>query len=915
MLLKPMKDELRILIIEDMASDVVLINHELRKGGLAFRSKRVDNKEAFLHELQHHPPDLILSDHGMPAFDGFTALAIAHDRCPEIPFIFVTGTLGEEVAIETLKSGATDYVLKSRLATNLMTAVQRALREKEERIKRRHAEAALRESEERFRMLVEGVKDYAIFMLDPGGHVSSWNAGAEWIKGYSANAVLGQHFSCFYRRAEVDHGDPARALQMAAAEGRFEEEGWRLRKGGAPFWANVVITALRDERGELHGFAHVTRDITDRRQAEEGLQKSEARKAAILNTALDAIVSIDHESRIREWNLAAEKMFGYSREQAMEQEMAELIIPPTMRESHRRELAQALSTGKGRLLDTRVELAALRANGTSFPVEVAITRIPSTDPPMFTGFIRDITERKQTEEALTKSEARKAAILDTALDAIISIDAQGLVREWNPAAEKMFGYKREEALGREMDDLIVPPSLLNIYRDGLTHYLMTGVGSLLGRPIELSARRTDGTEFPVDFVITRVATAELSFTCFIRDVTARRKAEEELRLSEERYRMMVEGVRDYGLYLLDPDGRVVMWSTGAERLFGYDPEEVASRPLAGFYSEEDRQQGRPGQVLQTAQAEGRAEDEGWRVRKDGSRFWATSITTALRDNNGQLRGFGRISRDITERKRAEEEIQRLNADLEQRVIERTAQLEAANKELESFSYSVSHDLRAPLRHINGFVEMLQATTANTLDEEGRRVLQTISDSARQMGKLIDDLLSFSRMARVELNNTPVKLADLVAAVRHDLRHDIEGRNIAWHIGPLPEVSGDPSLLRQVLVNLIANALKYTRPRSQARIEIGCTETDKEAVIYIRDNGVGFDMQYAGKLFGVFKRLHRASEFEGTGIGLANVHRVILRHGGRTWADGAVGAGATFYFSLPKTNERNHDSTPIHPGGG
>jgi light-regulated signal transduction histidine kinase (bacteriophytochrome) len=255
----------------------------------------------------------------------------------------------------------------------------------------------------------------------------------------------------------------------------------------------------------------------------------------------------------------------------------------------------------------------------------------------------------------------------------------------------------------------------------------------------------------------------------------------------------------------------------------------------------------------------------------------------------------RTLKEIAERKRAEAEIKALNKNLEYHVT----QIEAANKELEAFSYSVSHDLRAPLRHISGYVELLLKNAAPVLDEKSMHYLTTISGSANRMGLLIDDLLAFSRIGRVEMQKTAFSLDRLVDEITDDLAHETKGREIVWNKGPLPNIYGDRALMKLVFLNLISNAMKFTASRREARIEIGTVAgTKDETVVFIRDNGVGFDMKYADKLFGVFQRLHGAEQFEGTGIGLANVQRIVLRHGGKTWAEGSVDGGATFYVSVP-----------------
>jgi light-regulated signal transduction histidine kinase (bacteriophytochrome) len=254
----------------------------------------------------------------------------------------------------------------------------------------------------------------------------------------------------------------------------------------------------------------------------------------------------------------------------------------------------------------------------------------------------------------------------------------------------------------------------------------------------------------------------------------------------------------------------------------------------------------------------------------------------------------RIEQELRE---ARDDLRKLNADLKRRSVE----LEASNKELEAFAYSTSHDLRAPLRHVVGYTELLQKNAYSALDEKSRRYVAMVLESAKKMGDLIDDLLAFSRIGRGETRNTLVNLGDLVREVSKEVEAEAQGRKIVWKIGALPSLHVDRSMLRLALVNLLSNAVKFTRTQPQAEIEIGCADAEEgEVVVFVRDNGVGFDMKYANKLFGVFQRLHNLEAFEGTGIGLATVQRIVARHGGRVWAEGVVNAGATFYFSAPRT---------------
>ncbi|EPX56213.1 PAS/PAC sensor hybrid histidine kinase [Cystobacter fuscus DSM 2262] len=611
--------------------------------------------------------------------------------------------------------------------------------------------------EERARMILDNIEDYAVFMLDPTGHVKTWNKGAERINGYTLGEIQGRHFSLFYPPADIVAGKCERELRCATAEGRFEEEGWRIRKNGDQYWASVIITPMRDPTGKLVGFAKITRDLTERRKAEEQIRQSEERFRLLVTSIKDyAVFMLEPDGRVNSWNPGAQRLKGYQAQ--------EIIGQPISR----------------------------------FYMEEEVARGKPWD------LLREAAEQGRVEDE---------------------------------------GWRV----------------------------------------------RKDGSLFWANVIITAVRDEEgrlRGFAKITRDLTERRKNEDLLRRSEERFRLLVSSVKDYAIFMLDPHGRVMTWNDGAAHLKGYSAREIVGEHFSRFYPPEDLAVNKPALQLEAAERDGRVEDESWRVRKDGSLFWASVTLTAMRDAKGLLLGFSKVTRDLTEHKRTQEERLQL------------AQSQEAIRLRDEFLSIAAHELKTPVTALQLQLQGLKRDMTS-LEPKHEARLERVLRSTGRLSHLVETLLDVSRISTGRLTLHPERI-DLVATVKdlterlRDAAVSADCQLLVQEAQPI-EGTWDRLRIEQVVTNLLSNSFKYAAGHP---IEISMAREGAEVILVITDKGPGLPEKDMPRLFGRFERAAPMSHYGGLGLGLYVSREIVEAHGGIISADNLPEGGARFTIRMP-----------------
>jgi PAS domain S-box-containing protein len=900
---------LRILHVDDHKDHLELTKRHLLSLADDLHFEWAESAAQALELLEKSTFHCVLCDYQMPGMDGLRLLKAIRERGDDTPFIFLTGQGSEEIAGEALRSGADDYYTKDvGLAhyDRLVNSIRRVVAARQQQAKQQKAEQALRESEERYRAFIsqstEGIwrletdppiplslpEDEMIEQFYKGTFIAECNEALAKMYGYSSvEDLVGA------RMLDL-HGGPENYEKNIEGQRSFIRGGFRItdveteeidKGGNIKYFLNNAIGIIKD--GYLLGGWGTQRDITGIKQAETELKRSKQLFEQLFVQNPLAAVYADADFRIIDVNPQFMEVFGFSKEEVFGKTINEIIVPKEKTTEASR------FDEKTREVYISEETSRKRKNGSIVHVSIYAGPIRVDGQTIgYIGLYNDITQRVRATQALLESERNYKSLTENIAVGIYrnTPGPSGRFLEANPALLKMFGVEnKEEFLETSVADLYAHP-------DDRRKFNETMLRDGHARNEELLLKRKDGGTFiaSVSAVAVKDEKGQVEFyDGIIEDITERKKTEEALRESEARFRSIFEN-STIGIYRTTPSGQILMANPALVRMLGYACfEDLAKRNLEqeGLESQYPRSM-----FKQMVEKEGRIYrlESAWK-RRDGTTIFVSESATVIRDAAGDVAYYEGCVEDITDRRKAEIEL-KISRD---RLEAKTRELQTINRELESFSYSVSHDLRSPLHTIAGLSNLLLSDYSEKLDKRISDYLQRILAAAQRMDRLIQDLLELSRVARSDIHYQHVDMSNLVRQIISDMEKTRGDRDVDVLIAENVEVEGDDKLLRLVLENLMENAWKFTRIREKAVIEFGVAATDSGSAFFVRDNGIGFDKEKADMLFVPFKRLHEDEEFEGTGLGLATVQRIVHRHGGRIWAESEPGNGATFFFTLPR----------------
>jgi len=894
---------MRFLVIDDNPDDRWLLIRELRQEFPDAHFEEIVQRDDFDLALAQGDFDMVLTDYHLGWTDGLWIMRQIRERDPQAPIIMVTGSGNEEVAVQGFKQGLSDYILKGHLR-RLPVAVRESLEKAGLDRERARTEEALRKAKEFSDSLIASMQD-GFSVLDTHGVHLDVNPALCQMTGFSREELIGAGPPHPYWPPEA-YEEIERTFQKTL---RGEFGGFELtfrRKNGERFPVIVSPSWMKDAQGNVVSYFATVKDITDRKRAEEALREEEQQLSLIFDNVSDVLFYLAVEPVDRFRFVSVNKIFlqatGLAEEQIIGKEIREVIPQP----AHELVLGKYHEAIRERRTAHWEEISIYPAGKKYGEVSVTPVFDAAGHCTHLVGTVHDVTENRIAQERIRASEEKYRSLFENANDAIYLIDpATQVILDCNGQAARMDGYSLDELKAMRVVDLHPAderPLLPHKFKEVSERGSASGISGL-------HHLTKDGRIVPVEVnaALIEIGGRKLNLSV-VRDITERKRAEEALRESRQVLERTLYSLRD-AVFILNADSvEITDCNPAASEIFGYSREEMLGRTTTFLHVDEAALEEFRKHLYPAIEAKGFLHQLEFNMkRKDGTIFPTEHSVMPLVDEKGNRTGWVSVVRDITERKRLEAEreqllaeVQRYATELEQRVAERTTELQAANRELEAFTYSVSHDLKAPLRGIDGYSHLLLQDYADKLDEEGRTFLYTIRSAAQQMNQLIDDLLAYSRLERRAMTTrslNPRPLVEMLVAERAD---ELQARQVTLSVDiPCATVTAEAEGLAEAVRNLLDNALKFTRDVPAPRIEIGGRETEKSCIIWVRDNGIGFDMQYHDRIFEIFQRLPRAEDYPGTGVGLAIVRKVMQRMGGRVWAESAPGEGATFYLEIPR----------------